>query len=103
MQKEKTIQFWNDYYRNEESKRDSFTTNNQPQEQQREEITLQNNNKEWIVQPTIKLLDTIHSHCNVFFQTDPQQQQQQPTKTQSPNVVSMLEIGCGTTLITCGH
>ena len=88
MQKEKTIQFWNDYYRNEESKRDSFTTNNQPQEQQREEITLQNNNKEWIVQPTIKLLHTIHSHCNVFFQTDPQQ----------PNVVSMLEIGCGTSI-----
>lgn len=80
MQKEKTIQFWNDYYRNEESKNDSTASTQQKNK---------NNKKEWIVEPTTELLHTIQTHCNILFQKDPLQQH---------NEISILEIGCGTSI-----
>jgi hypothetical protein len=103
MQKEKTIQFWNDFYQTEEELKGTES------KRQEEEQTL---SKEWILQPTTKLLHTIQNQCNTILKkqqplhnsgtttnnSSGSSISSDPTMIQQSLVFSMLEIGCGTSM-----
>ena len=61
MQKGKTLQFWDDFHKENES-------------------------KEWILQPSLELLEFLRLQC-------------QCTKSRSTRTLSLLEIGCGTSTL----
>ena len=99
MQKEKTIQFWNDFYsssitssssRKESNPSSSSSAAAKDFDEEEEKVPV----KEWILQPTTDLLHTIHNHYSAMVKkhhNDLRIQQQQYD-------FSMLEIGCGTSI-----
>jgi len=90
MQREKTIQFWNDFYThgpktdiNEEKNNNVLVTNESDGIQKEQSTSIE---KEWIVQPTDSLFDTISN----FF---PQKIEEKDFVDDIP--INILEIGCG--------
>lgn len=108
MQRDKTVQFWNDFYSNSSitsttknddvTAKDSETTTCSRSLENKNNIPQENNNnsnpveKEWIVHPSPTLFETICSHLPAAATTKVNVQQ----SDENPNThVKILEIGCG--------
>ena len=99
MQKDKTLQFWDDFYRSEQNKLEKSETLGA-------ETSTSGRVKEWIVQPSDELFRLILQDLFRSSRNDcgnpPKKEYYENTKRETGVVAQykILEIGCGTSLLS---